>query len=49
MNKEPRLRFTEEERTDPALEKPIRRAQKAAVRADKAQAELVAGRKGMSF
>ena len=40
MNKEPRLRFTEEERTDPALEKPIRRAQKAAVRADKAQARI---------
>jgi len=39
-DKEPRLRFTEEERTDPALEKPIRRAQKAAVRADKAQARI---------
>ena len=29
--KEPRLRFTEEERADPALEKPIRKAEKAAV------------------
>lgn len=37
MIKEPRLRFKEEERTDPALKKPIRRAEKAAVRADKAQ------------
>ena len=40
MNKEPRLRFTEEERTDPALEKPIRKAEKAAVKADKAQAKI---------
>lgn len=40
MIKEPRLRFTEEERTAPALEKPICRAQKAAVRADKAQARI---------
>ena len=40
MNKEPRLRFTEEERTDPALEKPIRKADKAAARADKAQAKI---------
>jgi len=38
--KEPRLRFTEEERTDPALEKPIRKAEKAAVKADKAQAKI---------
>ena len=30
MIKEPRLRFTEEERADPALEKPIRKAEKAA-------------------
>ena len=36
MNKEPRLRFTDEERSDPALEKPIRKAEKAAARADKA-------------
>ena len=40
MNKEPRLRFTEEERADPALEKPIRKAEKAAVKADKAQAKI---------
>ena len=40
MNKEPRLRFTEEERADPALEKPIRKADKAAARADKAQAKI---------
>ena len=38
--KEPRLRFTEEERADPALERPIRKAEKAAVKADKAQAKL---------
>ena len=40
MIKEPRLRFTEEERADPALEKPIRKAEKAAVKADKAQAKI---------
>ena len=40
MNKEPRLRFTDEERSDPALEKPIRKAEKAAARADKAQANI---------
>ena len=40
MNKEPRLRFTEEERADPALEKPIHKADKAAARADKAQAKI---------
>ena len=40
MNKEPRLRFTEEERSDPALEKPIRKAEKAAAKADKAQAKI---------
>ena len=39
-NKEPRLRFTEEERADPALEKPIRKAEKAAAKADKAQAKI---------
>ena len=38
--KEPRLRFTEEERADPALEKPIRKAEKAAAKADKAQAKI---------
>ena len=40
MNKEPRLRFTEEERADPALEKPIRKAEKAAAKADRAQAKI---------
>ena len=40
MIKEPRLRFTEEERADPALEKPIRKAEKAAAKADKAQAKI---------
>ena len=40
MIKEPRLRFTEEERADPALEKPIRKAEKAATKADKAQAKI---------
>ena len=40
MNKEPRLRFTDEERADPALEKPIRKADKAAAKADKAQAKI---------
>lgn len=40
MRKEPRLRFTKEEREDPVLEKPIRRADRAATRADKAQAAI---------
>lgn len=40
MIKEPLLRFTEEERADPALEKPIRKAEKAAAKADKAQAKI---------
>ena len=40
MNKEPRLRFTDEERADPALEKPIRKVDRAAVKADKAQAKI---------
>ncbi len=40
MRKEPRLRFTDEERSDPALEKPIRKAEKAAAKADKAQAKI---------
>ena len=40
MIKEPRLRFTEEERADPALEKPIREAEKAAAKAGKAQAKI---------
>ena len=40
MNKEPRLRFTDEERSDPALEKPIRKAEKAAAKADRVQAKI---------
>ena len=40
MTKEPRLRFTDEERADPALEKLIRKADKAAAKADKAQAKI---------
>ena len=40
MNKEPRLHFTEEERTDPALKKSIHKADKAAARADKAQERI---------
>ena len=40
MTKEPRLRFMDEERADPALEKPIRKADKAAAKADKAQAKI---------
>ena len=40
MNKEPRLRFTEDERADPALEKPIRKAEKAAAKADRAQVKI---------
>ena len=40
MTKEARLRFTDEERADPALEKPIRKADKAAAKADKAQAKI---------
>lgn len=40
MNKEPRLHFTEEERGNPSLEKPIRKAEKAAKRADRAQEKI---------
>lgn len=40
MRKEPRLRFTDEERSDPALEKPIRKADRAAAKADRAQAKI---------
>ena len=40
MIKEPRLCFTEEERADPALGKPVRKAEKAAAKADKAQAKI---------
>ena len=40
MRKEPRLHFADEERADPALEKPIRKADRAAAKADKAQAKI---------
>ena len=40
MNKEPRLHFTEEERGNPSLEKPIRKAEKAAKRAERAQEKI---------
>ena len=35
MRQEPRLQFTKEERADPALEKPIRKADRAADKAEK--------------
>ena len=40
IRKEPRLHFTDEERADPALEKPIRKADRAAAKADRAQAKI---------
>ena len=40
MNKEPRLRFTDEERADPALESPIRKAENAAKKAGRAQEKI---------
>lgn len=40
MRKEPRLHFTDEERADPALEKPIRKSDRVAAKADKAQAKI---------
>lgn len=40
MRREPRLQFTKEERESPALEKTIRKADRAAARADKAQAKV---------
>ena len=40
MRKEPRLHFTDEERSDPALEKPIRKADRAAAKADRAQTKI---------
>ena len=40
MRKEPRLHFTDEERADPVLEKPIRKADRAADKADRAQAKI---------
>ena len=38
--KEPRLKFTDEERMDPQLGKAVKKAEKAASRADKAQAKI---------
>ena len=40
MRKEPRLHFTDEERADPALEKSIRKADRAAAKADRAQTKI---------
>ena len=40
MRREPRLQFTKEEQESPALEKTIRKADRAAARADKAQAKV---------
>ena len=40
LNKEPRLHFTEEERGNSSLEKPIRKAEKAAKRAERAQEKI---------
>ena len=40
MKREPRLQFTDAERADPELEKPIRKAERAAAKADTAQAKI---------
>lgn len=40
MKKEPRLQFTDEERAMPELQKPIRKAEKAAKKADKAHGKV---------
>ena len=40
MRQEPRLQFTKEERADPALEKPIRKADRAADKAEKARVKI---------
>ena len=40
MRQEPRLQFTKEERADPALEKPIRKADRAADKAEKTRAKI---------
>ena len=39
-NRAPRLQFTDEERGDPVLKKPVRRAQKAAVKAVRAREKI---------
>lgn len=38
--REPRLQFSDEDRASPELQKPIRRAEKAAGKADAAQARI---------
>ena len=43
--KEPRLKFTDEERLDPELGKSVKKAEKAAAKADKAQAKIPAQKK----
>ena len=40
MKKQSRLQFTEEERADPTLEKPIAKSEKAADKLEKAQAKI---------
>ena len=40
MRQEPRLQFTKEERAAPELEKPIRKADRAADKAEKARAKI---------
>lgn len=40
MKKEPRLQFTDAERSDPVLKKPIHKAEQAAKKADAAQAKI---------
>ena len=40
MKREPRLQFSDADRAEPKLKKPIRKAEKAAVKADKAQARI---------
>ena len=40
MKKEPRLQFTDAERSDPVLKKPVDKAEQAAEKADAAQAKI---------
>ena len=40
MKKEPRLKFTDAERSDPVLKKPVHKAEQAAKKADVAQAKI---------
>ena len=46
--KEPRLQFTDEERMDPELGKSVKKVEKAAVKADKAQAKIPVQKKPKS-